>query len=64
MHNAPESQSKINHISMRPGETNNSRVVADPATLEILGENYSKNFITLEEGMEEEVNYYRELFNK
>ncbi len=64
MNNIPDSKSVVSHIPMRLGETPGSKVVADPSTLEILGKNYSSNFISLEAGMAEQVAYYRELFGK
>lgn len=48
----------ITHVPMRPGETNHTRVVADPETLKPLGIN-SDSFITLREGLAETVEFYR-----
>lgn len=63
LRNIPESTSSVNHVPMRLGETPNSRVVADPSTLDILRKDYHKGFISLEAGMSEQVSYYRGVFH-
>jgi UDP-glucose 4-epimerase len=62
--NIPNTESEVKHVPMRLGETPNSVVVADPSTLSVLGEGYGDNFISLEDGMKEEVEYYRQVFGK
>ena len=64
MNEIPESTSKINRIPMRIGETPGSRVIADNTTLNILGDDYAKDFTDLEDGMAEQVEYYRGVFNQ
>lgn len=55
----PNSKSKVIHLPMRLGETPGSVVVADPTTLSVLGEGYHESFISLEDGMEETIEYFR-----
>ena len=48
----------VTHIPMRKGESEHSVVKADTSTLEILGENYSDRFTSLEDSLAEAVNYF------
>lgn len=52
------SQSTIEHLPMRPGEEPNSKVSADPETMEAAGIN-PRDFVSLEEGVAETIAYYR-----
>jgi len=58
-----DSKSKIVHLPMRPGEIPGATVVADCKTLEYINMD-PNNFTTLEEGMFNTIEYYREYLNK
>lgn len=53
---ATRSLSPIDHLPMRPGETEHAEVVARPETLAPLGE---FDFVRLEDGIQETVEWYR-----
>jgi UDP-glucose 4-epimerase len=51
---------QITHTEMRPGETKGAVVLGDPSTLKPLGE---QKFISLDEGMKQTVEWYRENYD-
>lgn len=52
------SQSNIVHVPMRPGETENASVTADPQSMERAGINPA-DFVPLEDGLAETISFYR-----
>lgn len=60
----PETKSKVVYKPMRLGETPNSVVVADPTTLEVLRDGYSSEFIQIEEGIGDTVEYFRKYMER
>lgn len=51
---------ELAYLPMRPGEPEKSIVLADPSTMNVIGVDV-KNFIKLEEGVKEAVEYFRSL---
>jgi UDP-glucose 4-epimerase len=51
---------ELAYLPMRPGEPEHSIVLANPHTMEILGVNVD-NFVTLEDGVQKAVEYFRNL---
>jgi UDP-glucose 4-epimerase len=54
----------INHVPMRGGEPDRSMVIGDPATLADLYENKTPELISLEDGVRETIEWYRNLLNE
>lgn len=51
---------ELAYLPMRPGEPEHSIVLANPSTMEVLGVDVA-NFVTLEDGVKEAVQYFRNL---
>lgn len=54
----------INHVPMRGGEPDRSMVIGDPATLADLYESKTPELISLEDGVRETIEWYRNLLNE
>jgi nucleoside-diphosphate-sugar epimerase len=54
----------INHVPMRGGEPDRSMVIGDPATLADLYESKTPELISLEDGVRETIQWYRNLLNE
>jgi UDP-glucose 4-epimerase len=60
----PGSKDLVTHLPMRVGESDFSIVKADTSTMEILGDNYVGNFISLEDSLADAVEYFRGVLKK